>query len=119
MKSYIEKHLDVKMLTGSFEVKSLHSNYEVLGESADTVDQIFDGYLTKRVTENPGLFMFMHYTDQKMFSNYPGHLRVVLNGSYKDKTKYLTAMEVIFNLVDRIASLKLSQNTKAKAFQAR
>lgn len=119
MKSYIEKHLDIKMLTGSFEVKGLHSNYEVLGESADTVDQIFDGYLVKRVSENPGLFMFMHYTDQKMFSNHSGHLRVILNGAYKDKTKYLTAMEVIFNLVDRIASLKLSQNTKTKAFQAR
>jgi len=36
--------------------------------------------------------MFMHYTDQKMFSNGTGHLRVVLNGAYKDKTKYLTAM---------------------------
>jgi hypothetical protein len=36
--------------------------------------------------------MFMHYTDQKMFSNGTGHLRVVLNGAYKDKAKYLTAM---------------------------
>lgn len=36
--------------------------------------------------------MHMHYTDQKMFSNGTGHLRVVLNGAYKDKAKYLTAM---------------------------
>jgi hypothetical protein len=63
--------------------------------------------------------MFIHFTDQKMFSNYSGHLRVVLNGAYKDRTKYLTAMEVIFHISDRIATLKLSQNVKAKAFQAR
>lgn len=31
MKSYIEKQLDLKMLTGQFEVKNLHKNYEVLG----------------------------------------------------------------------------------------
>ena len=31
MKSYIEKQLDLKMLTGSFDVKNLHKNYEVLG----------------------------------------------------------------------------------------
>ena len=63
--------------------------------------------------------MFIHYTDQKMFSNSNGHLRVILNGAYKDRTKYLTAMEVVFHLVDKIASLKLSQNAKTKAFQAR
>ena len=31
MKTYIEKHLDVRMLTGSFEVKGLNNHYEVLG----------------------------------------------------------------------------------------
>lgn len=63
--------------------------------------------------------MFMHYTDQKMFSSGSGHLRVILNGAYKEKSKYLTAMELIFNIADKIATLKLSQNTKSKAFQAR
>ena len=63
--------------------------------------------------------MFIHYSDQKMFSNSTGHLRVILNGAYKDRTKYLTAMEVVFHLVDKIATLKLSQNAKTKAFQAR
>ncbi len=92
LKTYLEKHLDVKMLTGSFEIKNLNNNYEVLGESSDTIDQIFDSYVMKRISENPGLFMFMHFTDQKMFSNNSGHLRVVLNGAYKDRTKYLTAM---------------------------
>ena len=107
------------MLTGSFEVKNLHNNYEVLGESADTIDQIFDGYVVKRISENPGLFMYIHYTDQKMFSNGTGHLRVILNGAYKDKTKYLMAMELVFHLVDKIASLKLTQNAKSKALQSR
>ena len=63
--------------------------------------------------------MFIHYTDQKMFSQYTGHLRVVLNGSYKDKAKYLTAIEVIFHIVDKIATMKLSQNNKTKALQSR
>ncbi len=31
LKSYLEKHLDAKMLTGSFEIKNLNNNYEVLG----------------------------------------------------------------------------------------
>lgn len=31
MKPYIEKQLDLKMLTGQFDVKNLHKNYEVLG----------------------------------------------------------------------------------------
>lgn len=75
--------------------------------------------MTKRISENSGLFVTMHYTDQKTFSNGSGHLRVVLNGAYKDRTKYLTAMEVIFYIVDKMSSLKISQNSKAKAFQAR
>jgi len=44
-----------------------------------------DNYLTKRVSDTNGLFVFIHYTDQKMFSESTGHLRVVLNGAYKDK----------------------------------
>ncbi len=31
MKSYLEKHLDVKMLTGSFDFKISSNKYEVLG----------------------------------------------------------------------------------------
>jgi len=31
MKTYIEKHLDVRMLTGAFEIKNMHHTYEVLG----------------------------------------------------------------------------------------
>jgi hypothetical protein len=55
-----------------------------------------------------------------MFSSSTGgHLRVVLNGAYKDKVKYLTAMEVILRMVDTIAGLKLPQNVKTKALQAR
>ncbi len=50
MKSYIEKQLDLKMLTGQFDVKNLHKNYEVLGESPDTVDQIFDSYVVNRIS---------------------------------------------------------------------
>ena len=63
--------------------------------------------------------MYVHYTDQKMFSNGTGHLRVILNGAYKDKAKYLTAMQVIFHIADKIANLKLSANTKAKSIEAR
>jgi hypothetical protein len=31
LKPYLEKYLDVKMLTGSFEVRNLNNNYELLG----------------------------------------------------------------------------------------
>lgn len=50
MKGYIEKHLDIQMLTGSFEIKNLNASYEILGESADTIDQLFDGYAVKRIS---------------------------------------------------------------------
>ena len=50
MKGYIEKYLDIQMLTGSFDIKNLHQNYEILGESADTVDQIFDAYTVRKIT---------------------------------------------------------------------
>jgi hypothetical protein len=50
MKGYIEKYLDLKMLTASFDIKNLHQSYEVLGENADTLDQIFDGYTVKRIS---------------------------------------------------------------------
>lgn len=119
LKSYLEKHLDARMLTGSFQVRNLPTTYELLGEAQDTLEQVFDGYVMKRIAENPGLFMYIHYTDQKMFSSSTGHLRVVLNGAYKDKSKYLTAVETIFYIADKMATLKISQNSKAKAFQAR
>lgn len=37
------------MLTGTFN-SDLHQSYEVLGEAQDTLDQIFDGYVTKRIS---------------------------------------------------------------------
>ena len=54
-----------------------------------------------------------------MFSEYSGHLRVILNGAYKDNTKYLTAMEIILKIADKISQMKLSHNLKAKALQSR
>ena len=66
-----------------------------------------------------GLFISIHYTDQKFFSSSQGHLRVVLNLSYKNLDHFLPALEMIFHLADKIASYKLTSNTKAKAMKSR
>jgi hypothetical protein len=44
-----------------------------------------DSSTTKKISDTNGLFVSIHYTDQKMFSESTGHLRVVLNGAYKNK----------------------------------
>ncbi len=115
-----EKYLDIKKIAGKFKISNLNDDhYEVLGESSDTLDSILDNYVVKRLNDTQGLFVSMHYTDLKMYSNASGHLRVILNIAHKNVDQFLTAMEVIFYIVDKIAGLKLTSNSKARALKAR
>jgi hypothetical protein len=66
-----------------------------------------------------GLFISMHYSDLKTYSNSNGHFRVVLNATHKNPEQFLPAMELIFYIVDKIAGLKFSANIKAKAMKSR
>jgi len=43
--------------------------------------------------------MNVHYTDQKMFSDKEGHLRVVFFASKKNEDKYRTGIELVFYIV--------------------
>ena len=83
VKQMTESNLDVKKLTGYFKVGNLSEAYEVLGESAESVDSLIDNQVVKRLNETVGLFLSIHYTDLKMHSQNPGHLRVVLNATHK------------------------------------
>ena len=58
-------------------MKALHNNFSVLGESADMVDTIIDNHVVLKTQELSRLIMSIHYTDQKLFSDYPGHIRAV------------------------------------------
>jgi hypothetical protein len=119
VKSYSEANLDINKLTGRFEVNNLNNSYQILGESADIVDSIIDNYMVKKLNEFNGLFLSIHYTDQKMFSESKGHLRVIINASHKNTEHFLPAVELIFHLVDKMVALKLSANNKVKAQKAR
>ena len=119
VKEMSESYLDIKKIVGKFKVGNLNESYEVLGESSDTVDNIVDNYMTKKLNDMQGLFISIHYTDLKTYSNSSGHLRVVLNATHKQPEQFLPAMETIFYLVDKVANLKLSANAKAKALKAR
>lgn len=114
-----ENYLDIKKMTGKFKISNLNEYYEVLGESSDTLDSIIDNYVTKRLNDMQGLFISIHYTDLKTFTNTAGHLRVILNATHKNPDQFLPGMELIFYLVDKIASLKLTANSKARALKAR
>lgn len=109
----------MKKLAGKFRISNLNDYYEVLGESSDTLDAIIDNYAAKRLNDMQGLFISIHYTDLKTFSNTAGHLRVILNATHKNPDQFLPGMELVFYLVDKIASLKLSANSKARALKAR
>lgn len=66
-----------------------------------------------------GLLISIHYTDQKLFSESTGHLRVVLNASHKNLELYESALELILSIADKMANFKLSSNNKQKAIKAR
>ena len=54
-----------------------------------------------------------------MFSEQTGHLRAVINASYKKPEQFVQAFELFFYLIDKIMNLKLSANGKQKAIKAR
>jgi hypothetical protein len=83
------------------------------------VDSVIDNYVSKRLNDMQGLFISIHYTDLKTYTNSKGHLRVVLNASHKNPEQFLPAVELIFYLADKIAGLKLTANSKARALKAR
>ena len=111
--------MDIRKIAGKFGVKNLNDHYEVLGEASDTIDNIIDNYAVKRLNDFQGLFISIHYTDLKIYSSSTGHLRVVLNPTYKNHDHFLPALELILHLADKIAALKLSSNSKVKAQRAR
>lgn len=114
-----ENSLDIKKIAGKFKVSNLNDYYEVLGESSDTVDAVIDNYVVKRLNDMQGLFISIHYTDLRIYSNTNGHLRVVLNSTHKNPEQFLPAMEMVFYLADKIANMRLSANSKARAQKAR
>lgn len=114
-----ENSLDIKKIAGKFKVSNLNEYYEVLGESSDTVDAVIDNYVVRRLNDMQGLVISIHYTDLRIYSNSNGHLRVVLNSAHKNPEQFLPAMEMVFYLADKIANLRLSANSKARAQKAR
>lgn len=80
----VEANIDIAKLAGSFEVKNLHQDFEVLGESSETVDFIVDNNVCRKIAELGPLIQSIHYTDQKFFSEQTGHLRAIFLASKKN-----------------------------------
>ena len=119
VKQMTETNLDVKKLTGHFKIGNLTEAYEVLGESAESVDSIIDNHVVKRLNEMVGLFLSIHYTDLKINSQSPGHLRVILNATHKSPEQFLPGMELVLYLADKMAGYKLPNSLKNTALRVR
>jgi hypothetical protein len=119
VKDLTEKNLDIRTMTRQFNVTNLNQSYEVLGEAADTVDSVVDNFVVRRLGELTGLILSIHITDLKIFSESSGHLRMVLNLNHKHDEHFLPALDLAFYLADKIAVLKISAASKAKALKSR
>ena len=124
---YILKKRDVKnvkakskdmQVTKEFKIANFPDTMVILGENVESVDQIIDNQVIKMIAELQGVFNSLHYTDQQVYNNSPGHLRVLLNFS-KEGEKNELAIKLVLYLVDRIAALKLPQGVKVKSEKAR
>ena len=82
-KSMIETTPDLAKLTKAYEIKNLSQNYNLLGESAESIDYLIDNHVVKKVNDFSQLIQYIHYTDQKLFSEQTGHLRAVFYASKK------------------------------------
>jgi hypothetical protein len=119
VKEQTEKHLDLRTMTKQFKLSNMPNNLNVLGESGDTVDSIIDKHVVQKLKDLDGLLLGVHYTDLKTFSEFKGHLRVVLNLSHKNEENFLPGVELALYLADKIAGFKLSANAKTKALKSR
>lgn len=50
IKSLTESYLDLSQLTRVFEVKNVHQNFQILGESPETIDYLIDNHVAKKIT---------------------------------------------------------------------
>lgn len=115
----VEANIDLAKLAGSFDVKNLNGPYEVLGEGSEAVDYILDNNVCRKLTDLGKLVQSIHYTDQKLFSDKPGHLRAIFYASKNNESKYLAGLELLFYIVDRIYNMKVPASYKLKAQKAR
>ena len=79
LKEQTDKNLDLRTVTMGFKLPNMHPSYEILGEAADTVENIIDKHVVKKIKDLNGLLLSFHYTDLKTFSDSNGQLRMVLN----------------------------------------
>ena len=119
VKDLSEKYPDIRTMTRKFQIANLNQSYEVLGESADSVDSIVDNYVLKKLNELQGHLISIHFTDVKVLSRNSGHLRVVFNLAHKNHEHYQQGIELALYLVDKLSSFKLSANAKTKALKSR
>ena len=83
VKEQTDKHLDLRTVTMGFKLPNMHQNYQILGEAADSVENVVDKNVVKKIKDLNGLLLSFHYTDLKTFSDCNGQLRMVLNLSHK------------------------------------
>lgn len=100
VKAVKAKAIDMSV-TKLFDVNNFPDTYRIFGENVESVDHIIDNQAIAMIKQLPGVFNSLHYTDQKVYSNSTGHLRVLLNLS-KEGEKNELAIKLILYIVDRI-----------------
>jgi hypothetical protein len=75
--------------------------------------------VVKNINQLSSILYSIHYTDQKLFTHSPGHLKLVLNANGSSPEKNEQAIRLALYIVDRVTALKLPQNIKAKSEKTR
>lgn len=119
LKALKEKCPDLNFLTKNFDVTGLNEPYRILGENSESVDFIFDGFVIKYLNQLSSIIHSIHFSDQKVFSNATGHLRLVLNANHNEPEKNEQAVKLALYIVDKIVAIKLPQNIREKAEKSR
>jgi len=71
--------------------------------------------VVKNINQLNGILYSIHYTDQKLFTHSPGHLKIVLNANGNEPEKNEQAIKLALYIVDKVVALKLPQSVKAKS----
>ena len=117
MKKHLEENIDLKY-TKHFAFGQLEAPYQLYGESSDSLDYIFEPHTIKKINSFKKILYSIHFTDIAV-RHEGSNLQVELSAGAEDKSVYLSVLEFVFHIVDRISSLKLSKGAKEKAIKSR
>ncbi|EGR30285.1 hypothetical protein IMG5_135810 [Ichthyophthirius multifiliis] len=122
LKTARENFQDLKYLTQKVFTDKLDDDVlSILAGDENMAKEIFDDQMLKSINQYQKWFSVIHITDQKAFSSSNSHIRVVLNfpSNNQEYQNFENIFQLIFNLADKVYSLKLKSKTKDDAIKER